>query len=228
MTANERTMQSIEKEIAKLAASLERYEKALEKKVAKCEKLGCNWSLEEHRAILKEFYARHEGEQVIPYGNDDDLLTEKQESAWFDMYCAQGNVEDAKSRLENAEKRYNKISGIVEEENAKNEAFMIEYNRLSDMERKWLAEKKEQEYLAWVKEFVADCAKDGIKIDTEKYFMPTYSQVYGLTPKGKRFALYLNSGWTERSFHCYTLRIDGKTVFTSGLFWRSYNVIKNS
>lgn len=39
---------------------------------------------------------------------------------------------------------------------------------------------------------------------------------YGKTPSGKHYVFYGNDGMTKRSRYCYTLRVDGETVFTSG------------
>ena len=60
-------------------------------------------------------------------------------------------------------------------------------------------------------------AKDGITLE-ERY--------YGTTPNGKRFYIERNNGVTFRSMHCFTLTIDGETIFTSGEFWRAYSEIK--
>ena len=221
MTMNEKKMESIEKEIAKIAKSLERYEAILAKKTEVCIKLNCNWTDEEYKNRIQQLHARHEGAQVVFFGEDDDLITEKQNSAWFDKGIAEDNVEDSKRRLANAEKRYTKISEAVRTENEKNEAFKKAYERASEMERKMLAKKSEEEYQKWLEEFKAECLKDGVVIeDASNWF------VRGITPSGKRFFFVINSGYTERSWHCYSLRIEGNTIFTSGEFWRCYNTVK--
>lgn len=226
MTANERKLESIEKEIAKLTKSLERCETLLAKKVEQCKKLGCLWTREEYRTIMDKFYARHAGEGIVRLGNDDDIITAKQNGAYFDMSVRQGEVEDLKTRLENANRRHEKASAVVKEENEKNEKFQAEYARLSEMELNFLKQKREQEYKEWLEQFVKACAEDGIAIDT-KLIKPSNNIVCGTTPKGKRFCWELNNGTTERSWHCYSLRIDGETIFTSGEWWRCYNVVKN-
>ena len=60
-------------------------------------------------------------------------------------------------------------------------------------------------------------AKDGITLE---------ARYYGTTPNGKRFYIERNNGVTFRSMHCFTLTIDGETIFTSGEFWRAYAEIK--
>lgn len=222
MTMNEKKMEAVEKEIAKLAKSLERYAAILEKKTALCIKLGCNWTDEEYRSIMKQLHERHAGEAVVHFGNDDDLITGKQNGAYFDKGIAEDNVEDCKRRLENAERRYAKITEAVRVENENNEAFRKSYEQASEMERKMLAQKAEEEYQKWLAWFKAECLKDGVVIEEA-----SNNYVIGFTPSGKRFSFWLNNGYTERSCHCYSLRIDGVQIFTSGEFWRCYNVVKN-
>ncbi|MCQ2270997.1 MAG: hypothetical protein MJZ52_07215 [Bacteroidales bacterium] len=52
--------------------------------------------------------------------------------------------------------------------------------------------------------------------------------VNGTTPNGKRFVVYINNGWTDRSRYCYTLRINGTTLFTSGTFQTAYAMVVKS
>lgn len=222
MTMNEKKMESIENEIAKIAASLERYKSILAKKTEQCIKLNCNWTSDEYRNIMKQFHARHEGECVVYFGEDDDLITKKQNSAWVDRDIAEDNVEDCKRRLENAERRYAKISETVRIENEKNEEFRKAYEHASEMERQMLLQKEKEEYEKWLAWFKAECLKDGVVIEDA-----SNSWVNGITPSGKKFVFYLNNGYTERSWHCYSLYIDGKTIFTSGEFWRCYNTVKH-
>lgn len=90
-------------------------------------------------------------------------------------------------------------------------------------ERKFRSEfvKAEKEFEEWLKRFKAECLKDGIII--EEYHN---AYMYGTTRNGKPFYLEINNGWTTRSLHCYTLKIDGKTMFTSGTFIRAYNYLR--
>lgn len=66
-----------------------------------------------------------------------------------------------------------------------------------------------------------DCLKDGIVVEDA-----CSSFIYGTTPSGKSFMISSNDGYTERSWHCYSVRINGNTIFTSGEFWRAYNAVK--
>ena len=226
---NEKQLQSIIKELEKLNIRKEKAVASLEKKIAKCEKLGCNWTDEEFRTRIKKFYARHEGESIIPFGNDDDLITGKQNEAYFDKSLAESNLEDIEHRIKNAESRLNKKTEIVKAELEANEIFKAEYKRVSEIEAKMLREKAKEDYEKWVKEFIEECAQDGIVIIDELGLRPSATSVHGITPNGKRFSWYINNGYTERSWHCYTLSIEGKgTVFTSGQWWLCYNTVKNN
>ena len=212
-TMIEKKMISIIKEIEKLNKSLERHQGLLQKKIEKCEKLNCNWTKEE-RWNIKESGA---------------VITEKQEEAWFNKYCEEDEVEDLERRLQNAENRLSKITGKVEEQ----QEVTKKQEEIKSFESAWLQmlkeeiqktpEERQAEYEAWVKEFTAMCAKDGIKIDSN----PSSAFISGYTPSGKHFMVYINSGWSERSFYCYTLNIAGETIFTSGTFGTCYQVIKN-
>ena len=223
MTMHEKKLQAKEKEIAKIAKSLDRYEAILVKKTALCNKLDCNWTNEEFRSRIQQLHARHEGAPVVAFGNDDDLMTQKQHAACFDKGLAESYVKDYRRRLQIAEKQYAKLAETVKADNEKNEAFRIEYMRLTEMERKMLAKKAEEEYQKWLAEFKAECLKDGIEIEDA-----SGSLVHGYTPSKKRFFFAINDGWTERSNHCYSLRIAGNTIFTSGEFWTCYNAVKRN
>lgn len=82
-------------------------------------------------------------------------------------------------------------------------------------------EERKAEYEKWLAQFKADCLKDGIVIDKA-----SNSWITGKTKSEKSFCLSINNGFTERSFHCYTLTIDGATIFTSGDFSTAYRYIK--
>lgn len=173
-TMIEKKMNSIIKEIEKLNKSLERNQNLLQKKISKCEKLNCNWTMDEW------------------FEHRDVDATPKQKEAWFEKSCQESEVEDLERRLQNAETRLSKVTGKFE-------------------------------YEAWVKQFTEECAKDGILIDEN----PSSNFITGKTPSGKKFMVDINNGMTERSWHCYTLTINGETVFTSGTFATCYQVIKN-
>ena len=201
-TMVERKMQSTQKEIEKLTKSLARYQGILEKKVAKCESLGCNWTRDEF------------------FQHRDTDMTQEQDEAYFDKGIAEMNVEDTQRRLQKAQNRLSKL--MPQEESV--EQDRKEHERLSGIEKKWLsmtAEEIKADYERWLKQFKADCLKDGIIIeDASNNF------ICGQTAKGERFYMAINNGFTERSFHCYTLRVDGQTVFTSGDFVTAYRYIK--
>ena len=187
-------------ELNKLNAKLERAEKALAKKTAAAEKAGvADWTREQRNEWLATVETTDMGWIV----NKADV---KKNAAWMDMYSAQFEVDDIKGQIERATERLTKAEKEVEE-------YHKEIERVASLKEKeelWKLE-FEQEQKEW--------AKDGITLE---------SRYNGLTPSGKRFGIYGNNGFTMRSMHCYTLYIDGETIFTSGEFWRAYGVIKNS
>ena len=199
----------LEKQKAKATKDVEKYTKAvarytalLEKKIAKCNELNCNWTFDqwlEHREA-KDY-------------------TDDQYFAWFKADLERDHIAEAERNLAYAEKQLEKLTGKAEakaEENAQEE-------RLNKMENAWwamTAEERKAEYEAWLKEFKAECAKDGVIIDEAD------SQcIKGTTAYGKRFGMWINSGYAERSRHCYTLYIEGQTIFTSGDFSTGYAYI---
>lgn len=206
----EKKAESIRKEIAKLEARLEKHEAKLAKVTAKAEKMDAL----EFKEIWNET-------------NPENPMMRKSEhipyvSAYMDYFSEKREVEDIKSRLENANKRLEKLMPKVDEV----EAEAKDTARIAGIEAGWLhniktAEEKKAEYEAWLAQFKAECLKDGIIIEEA-----TGSWVSGITASGKRFCMYINSGFTERSMHCYTLRIDGETIFTSGDFTTGYRIIR--
>lgn len=203
MTMAEKKMNSIQKEIEKLEKSLERYQGLLEKKIAKCEKLNCNWNNE-------EWFAKRDANEV----------SQEQWSAWFDKSLAEGNVEDTQHRLENAAKRFEKAVAEYEEVAEKTE----EDERIDAKELEWLenCQKSEEEYYRWLEQFKKDCAEDGIIIEEA-----CSNWVTGYTKSGKKFSMYINMGCTKRSRYSYTLRVNGTVLFTSGLFSTGYKYLMN-
>lgn len=192
-------MASVVKELEKLEARLVKAEAKLEKAEAKAEKLGCKWTNEEHIEWLKTVETTDMGWIV----NKEDV---KKNGAWYDWFSAQRELEDVKRNIENAKRRFEKAEDEVEK-------YREEVAKMLNLKKK--EELQKLEFEAEVKEW----AKDGITLK-ERYA--------GYTPNGKRFVIYRNSGITTRSWHCFTLRIDGETIFTSGEFWRAYAVIKNN
>ena len=116
------------------------------------------------------------------------------------------DVQEIKEKIERAERNLAKAENELE-------AYREEVAKIEDLKQKealWKAE-FEEEQKVW--------AKDGIKLE---------GRYYGTTPKGKRFNIYRNSTCTDRGIHCFTLYIDGETIFTSGEFWRAYAKVKNN
>lgn len=187
-------------ELNKLNDRLERAEKSLAKKREKAEKEGvANWTNEDRLAWLATAETTENGFIV----NKEDV---KKNGAWFDLYSAQRDFEEIKIQLEKAEERFAKTEQEVEK-------YHKELETMEDLKAKEKLQKLEfeQEQKEW--------KKDGITLE---------GRYYGTTPNGKRFYISGNNGYTKRSLHCFTLTIDGQTIFTSGEFWRAYGVIKNS
>ena len=209
-TMIERQAASVQKELEKLNARLAREQAKLTKKIAAAEKLNATCTREEWFAGMREAY------------NND------QKDAWFEMECAKHDVEDTESHIANAEKRLAKLTGKVEAQQTANAAEAAEVERIGKIEIKMLSEeeikanaaRRKEEYEKWLAEFKAECLKDGIIIDEAcgRWFS-------GTTANGKRFHLDGNCGWTVRSRHCYTLTINGNTVFTSGEFVTAYRYL---
>ena len=185
-------------ELEKLTAKKERAEAMLQKATAKAEKMGvAEWSMEEYRAYVDTMDSK------------DGWFTDKKQiekkAAWSDRWSAERELNDIIESIERAENRFEKTETEVETYRAKVKSEMDAkaYEELMKVSF-------EQEQKEW--------AKDGINLE-KRYF--------GTTPNGKRFWIEGNNGFTDRSRHCFTLTIDGETIFTSGEFWRCYSVIKN-
>lgn len=194
------TYRSNMNELNKLNSRLERQEKALAKKRDIAEKLGvADWSNEDRLEWLKTVETSEFGFIV----NKADV---KKNGAWFDLSGAIRDVEETKRSIERAESRLDKAVEKLEE-------YRAEVAEMTDLQRKEELRRLEfeQEQKEW--------AKDGITLE---------KRYHGRTPSGKKFSIWRNSGHTMRSWHCFTLYIDGDVIFTSGEFWRAYGVIKNS
>ena len=189
------------KEWEKLQARLERQKKALEKAEAKAEKYGVkDWTRADYRAWIETVEVNES--YFIKNKADQD-----KNGAWFDLGMKRDAVEDTEKSIARCEARLEKKMEVFEKDEAEREELekVVGKEKLMDLEF-------EQEQKEWL--------KDGIKLD---------GRYFGDTPSGKRFVIYRNNyGMTMRSLHCFTLRIDGETIFTSGLFWRCYSVVKNS
>lgn len=214
MTMIEKRAESIRKEIEKLSKSLETHKERLEKKTAKAAKMNAieyneKWDTEGER--INECMLQRTPENAKAYG------------AWWALHMEKGEIEDLERRIANAESRLAKILPKAEAEAEKN----AEDERIEKMENKFFnithktAEQIQAEYEAWLREFKAECLKDGVVIEQVNGWAIT-----GKTKSGKQFGCYGNSGWTERSKHCYTLYIDRKMIFTSGDFTTCYRLLK--
>lgn len=211
-TMIERQAASVHKELEKLSARLVREQAKLAKKTAAAEKIGATCTRAEWFAGMREAY------------------TDEQRWAFTEKWSAENDVADTEGRIANAEKRLAKLTVKVEaqQEATANEAAEVE--RISRIETKWIdatpeqreadAARRKAEYEKWLAEFKAECLADGIIIDRVcgRYFT-------GTAANGKRFFLDGNSGWTNRSRKCYTLTINGNTVFTSGEFLTAYRYL---
>lgn len=194
------TYRAYQKELEKLNTQLDRAKKAYEKKLATAKKFEVeNWTRDDRQAWLLTVPTTASGFLI-------NKADEKRNAAWFDLFCAESEVEDITGRIERAEKRLYKAEQEVNE-------YYEELDKLADLKAKEELMKKqfEQEQEEWT--------KDGITLK---------GRYYGTTPSGKSFDIYGNNGITLRSMHCFTLAINGETIFTSGEFWRAYAIIKNS
>lgn len=185
----------------KLQARLERQKKALEKAEAKAEKYGVkDWTRADYRAWIETVEVNES--YFIKNKADQD-----KNGAWFDLGMKRDAVEDTEKSIARCEARLEKKMETFEKDTAEREELEKVAGKEELMKLSFEQEQKE-----WL--------KDGIILEDR------YS---GFTPQGKHFIIYGNNfGMTKRSLHCYTLRIAGETIFTSGLFWRCYSVVKNS
>lgn len=186
------------KELEKLQTRLEKKQAKLEKVQAKADKMGVTDDVEAHRAWLATVETQ------------DGFIVKKEDreknGLFYDLVMTKDDIESLESKIEMAESRLEKKQKALEE--YREEVEQIE--NLKERE-KLMKESFEAEQREW--------AKDGIILE---------ARYRGTTPKGNKFTIYGNSGYTERSQHCFTLYINGETIFTSGEFWRAYGVIKNS
>lgn len=188
------------KELEKLNAKLERAKKTYEKKLENAKKYGVeNWSNEDRHNWIKTVETTDSGFIV----NKSDI---KINGAWFDMVCAEDEVKNVEKAIERAEKR-------LEHAEIKMNEYIEEISKIED------AKKREELWQAKFEKEQKEWAKDGITLE---------ARYYGTTPNGKRFYIERNHGETFRSLHCFTLTIDGETIFTSGEFWRAYLEIKRA
>lgn len=187
-------------ELNKLNERLQKAEKALAKKRAIAEKYGvAEWTKEQHLDWLHTVPTSEWGFIL----NDSDI---KKNGAWIDLGMAEDRVAEIEYKIEKAEERLDKAEEELD-------AYHKELEQIEDLKR------KEELFKLAFEEEQKEWAKDGITL-TSRYM--------GYTPSGKSFWITGNNGFTKRSLHCFTLIIDGNTIFTSGEFWRAYGVVLNS
>ena len=195
------TFNKYQKELERLNVQLERTKTIYTKKFEIAKKFGVeNWTSDD----------RYEWSQTVETTESGFFVNkadEKKNMAWFDMWCAKQEITRKEQEIERAEKRLEKADIEIQK-------YYDEINHIADLKEreKLMKESFEKEQKEWL--------KDGIKLE---------SRYTGITPNGKGFAIYGNQGFTIRSMHCFTLYIQDKgVIFTSGEFWRAYQVIKNS
>jgi hypothetical protein len=217
MTRTEQSVNRINKELDKLNAQLERAEKSYDKKLAMAEKLGvADWGIDEHNKWLETV-------PTTEFGYIIDNNDVKMNGAWFDLYSAKNTIEDIKGQLERKYKLLAKYQGERDAEIA-TEQEAEDVNNKAQIADTFLAVKlTQEEWEAYKQRLREEWGRDGIELTDIRG-----NSLEGKTPSGKRFYLYLNSGITDRSWHCYTLRIDGYQIFTSGTMASCYREIKRS
>lgn len=194
--------------LAKLVARFERQTKALDKAKAKAEKLGvAGWDNDTHREWLSNVETIDDGFFNCRLKNKEDI---EKNGAWFNLFKAQDDIAETTESLNKCRADLEKMEAELKATDLTEDDTKIE---ISD-ERK--AKLMQESFFEEIKEWL----EDGIILE---------GRYFGYTPNGKRFSIYRNSyGYTKRSLHCFTLYIDGKCIFTSGLFWRAYAIVKNS
>ena len=217
MTRTQMSVNSKVKELDKLNVRLARAKQAYEKKLAAAQKLGvAEWTCEDRNAWLTTI-------PTTEFGYIIDKNDAKKNGAWFDLQSAEYDIKDIEGTIERVTKVLNKYMGEYEKELEQEAADEITSQRSELMNRYTTPQLTEEEVKAIQDSIKAEWAKDGITI-TEFYG----SGLSGFTPNGKKFSFYGNSGITERSWHCYTLNINGCTLFTSGTVMSCYKTIKRS
>ncbi len=221
MTMTEKQMLSIQKEIDKINTQIQKKQAMIEKNLAKCEKLGCNdWTedewLEKRKTLSDKETAK--GSFLLEF---DKTLTQKQDSALWDRSNYQDDMKELKSKLENAEKRMAKATDKLYEVNLKVEEEQAIEQKEQSFISMWNNQDNKETYEEWLKRFKAECLLDGVVIDEAQN-----NWITGKTKAGKQFLMQINNGLTDRSWHCYTLWIDGEAIFTSGKFSTGYALIK--
>lgn len=214
MTRAEITLNRYQKELDKLNTQLERAEATYDKKLAVAQKYGVDtWSSEDHAKWLET--VPNNGGWII---NKEDI---KINTAWFDLGSAENRITELHDAIERAIKRLDNAQKEYDIECGKQAEYDLDSARSEIADRYLTVTLTQEEIEAMQEQMKAEWLKDGIVI-TEFHG----SGLDGLTPKGKKFYFYINNGFTDRSWHCYTLCIDGVTLFTSGTIQSCYRTIK--
>lgn len=200
MTRTEMTVQKYSKELTKLYQRRERIQGLLKKNIDKL--------------------ALH-GFTVTTFDRDlYDSLSDKDKESMWNVAIYEGELKDIERSINSTTKNLNKYTDRFEAEQhcAQIDAEINERANYADR----LADKLTEEEIKAMQEQVRrEWAKDGIIIEEFRDY-----GLYGTTPSGKHFSTYINNGMTERSWHCYTLFIDGAVMFTSGTMANCYKTIK--
>lgn len=187
---------SICKDLEKLHNQLERAEKRLVKAEAKAKKMNAEFETHEaYRAWIESVPT--DGGWII---NKEDV---ERNGAYRELTSARYDIKDLTERIEKAERRFQTAQEKMEDQ--RKAIQIIEDQKKKEELMKLEFEEEQREW-----------AKDGITLE-ERY--------WGRTPKGLKFFIERNNGYTERSWHCFTLYIDGEVIFTSGEFWKAYAII---
>ena len=200
MTRTEQKVNSYSKELDKLFKRRERINGLLKKNIDK---------LAAHGIVVDRF-------ETDIY----DTLLEADKAIYWNVCIYENELKDVERSISAVNKNLGKYTHMLEEEQMY-EAIDAEstkranyaeclYSKISEEEIKQMQEQVRQEW-----------AKDGIIIEEFRDY-----GLYGTTPSGKHFNTYINNGVTERSWHCYTLFIDGAVMFTSGTIANCYKTIK--
>lgn len=218
MTRAEQRVQSEQRELDKLNKQLERAEATYEKKLAIAQKYGVDtWDNEAHNKWL-ETVETNMGWIV----NKDDI---KINTAWWDLSSAKDRIDELHGYIEKAYKRLGRAQDEYAQEVEKmatEQATTDKAELMDSYTTMNITHYTKEEIEAMQQRMKEEWAKDGITIT--KFWG---DGLEGITPSGKSFIFYINNGVTERSWHCYTLNIDGYTLFTSGTVSNCYRTIKN-
>lgn len=131
-----------------------------------------------------------------------DTATQEQAYAYLMLSIARGNAEEAEHKLQRTQQTQKQLEVKV-----------------ANAAKKLTAEEAEKQ----IADEIARWAEAGITVT-----MLTSNFIAGTTPKGKYFTIDGNNGVTERSRYCFSVRVGGEQVFTSGQFYTAFKAIKNS